>query len=125
MKYVIAIVLLATGLGYFSKEAWNKFSDKKAEKVQSEMEKSLFPFIVQAQPKEAIFARPMQVEETSNTLTVYCEYFGDKDIEVRENLRKQLSADVKKWSETQPKKYQYIFIKFTDEMINPFPPQQN
>ena len=125
MKYLIAIVIIAAGIGYLSKEAWMKASEKRAEKVQSWMESSLFPVIVESQPKEAIFARPMHVEETRDSLMVYCEYLGDRSLEARENLRTQLQATVKKWSDSQEKKYGYIFIKFTDEVISPMPNNNN
>lgn len=120
MKYIIG-VLVIIGLGYFSKEAWTLLSSKKAERVQTQMEKDLFPLIIQSQSKEIINARPMRVEETSNTLVVYCEYLGDKSIESREKVRNQIHQTITTWFETQPKKYSYVFIKFTDEVISPFP----
>lgn len=119
MKYVIAIVIIASAIGYLSKEAWHKASEKRAEKVQSLMETSMFPYVVEAQPKENILARPMWVEETQNTLKVYCEYFGDRSAEAREKVRNETVLIIKSWAEKQHKIYRFIYVIFTDEVINP------
>ncbi len=119
MKYFFASLILIAGVGYFSKEAWLTLAEKKAEKIQTEMEKSLFPIMLQAQPKEYIFARPMWVAETGSTLTVYCEYFGDRLPEEREKVRDEMVLVVKKWAETQNKKYQFYYVTFTDEVLSP------
>lgn len=126
MRFIIAFIILSASVGYFSQEVWEMFSSKKADAVQSKMVQELFPAILKAQPQDMIAARPMRVEETSNTLTVYCEYLGDKDLEARENLRKHLTDEVYKWAKaTQEKKYNYVFIKFTDEVISPIPEPNN
>lgn len=120
MKYLLGlIIVVCVGLAYFSREAWELLSDKKAAKVQSEMEKSLFPIMLAAQPQKNIVARPMWVAETGSTLTVYCEYFGDRLPEEREKARSEMVLVVKKWAETQPKKYQFYYVTFTDEVISP------
>ena len=118
MKYLFGLLLII-GVAFFSREAWNHLASKKAASVQSEMEKSLFPLMIAAQPKEAIFARPMWVAETANTLTVYTEYFGDRLVEEREKVRDEMVLVVKKWAETQPRKYQFYYVTFTDEIISP------
>lgn len=119
MKYFFASLVLIAGVGYFSKEAWLTLAEKKAEKIQSELEKSLFPIMLQAQPKENISARPMWVAETGSTLTVFCEYFGDRLPEEREKIRDEMVLVVKKWAETQNKKHQFYYVTFTDEVISP------
>lgn len=120
MKYILGLlVIVAVGIAFFSREAWLTLSEKKAAKIQSAMEASLFPLMLQAQPKEAIFARPMWVAETGNTLTVYCEYFGDRLPEAREKVRDEMVLVVKKWAETQNKNYQFYYVTFTDEVISP------
>ncbi|AZZ36464.1 hypothetical protein CIK05_06565 [Bdellovibrio sp. qaytius] len=118
MKYFLGLVVIV-GVAFLSREAWNSLSQKKAAQVQSEMEKSLFPVMIAAQPKEAIFARPMWVAETGSTLTVFTEYFGDRLPEEREKVRNEMVLVVKKWAETQPQKYQFYYVTFTDEIISP------
>lgn len=118
IKYFLGLAIII-GVAFLSREAWNSLSEKKAAKVQSEMEKSLFPLMIAAQPQETIFARPMWVAETGSTLTVYTEYFGDRLIEEREKVRNDMVLVVKKWAETQPKKYQFYYVTFTDEIMSP------
>jgi hypothetical protein len=122
MKYFVATLaalIVVVGIGYFSKEGWNTLSEKKAEKVQSQLEIELFPIMLKAQSKEFIFARPMYVLETSDTLRVYCEYMGDKLPEAREKVRTDMQAVIKQWLETQPTKYKFTYVLFTDEDISP------
>jgi len=120
MKYFLGLlVIVAVGIAFFSREAWLTLSEKKAAKVQSAVEKSLFPLMIAAQPKEAIFARPMWVAETGSALTVYTEYLGDRLPEEREKVRSEMVLVIKKWAETQPKKYQFYYVTFTDEIISP------
>ena len=118
VKYFLGLAVII-GIAFLSREAWNSLSAKQALKVQSLMEKSLFPLMIAAQPREAIFARPMWVAETGSTLTVYTEYFGDRLIEEREKVRNEMVLVVKKWAETQSKKYQFYYVTFTDEIISP------
>lgn len=118
MKLILGLLVII-GVAFFSREAWFALSEKKAAKVQMQLEQSLFPIMLQAQPKEFIFARPMYVIETATTLTVYCEYLGEKSIEAREQLRNEMVLIVKKWTENQPTKYQFIYVTFTDEVIAP------
>ena len=119
MKYFFAGLILIAAVGYFSKEAWLTLAEKKADKVQSEMELSLFPLMLQAQPKGFIHARPMYVIQTADTLTVYTEYLGEKSVDAREQLRQEMVFVVKKWAETQPTKYKFIYVTFTDEVMAP------
>ena len=122
MKYFVATLaalIVVVSIGYFSKEAWTNLSEKKAEKVQSKLEIELFPVMLKAQPQELIYARPMYAQETSNTLTVYCEYMGDKLPEAREKVRSDMVNVIKSWQEIQTTKYQFIYVTFTDEDINP------
>lgn len=117
-KYLLGLFVIV-GIAFFSKKAWELLSLKQAVKVQSEMEKSLFPYMIAAQPREAIYARPMWVAETGSTLTVYTEYFGDRLPEEREKVRNEMVLAVKKWAETQSKEYQFYYVTFTDEIISP------
>lgn len=118
INVIIGTIVIAS-VGYFSKEVWLMLAVNKAEKVQSQLEQTLFPLMLQAQPREAIFARPMYVIQTADTLTVYTEYLGEKSVDAREVLRVEMVSVVKKWAETQPTKYKFIYVTFTDEVMAP------
>lgn len=98
-------------------------SKKETTKELSQLEKDIFDVILKSQPKEMISARPMRLEDGGNAITLYCEYLGEKSQEARETVRKSLYTELKNWNQTQPRKFEYIYLKFTDEAVSP-PPQK-
>lgn len=118
MKYVLAIIGLIL-LGLFSQWGWNTLAHNRDEKVESAIEQSLFPTMTAAQPKENLFARPMWTDTSGDALTVYCDYYGDKSPDAREQVRNDMVLVVKKWAETYPRKFRFHFVIFTDEVIGP------
>ena len=118
MKYIFAIIGLAA-LGLFAQWSWNTLAHQRDEKAEVVIEQSLFPAISAAQTPEHYFARPMWVDQSGGALTVFCDYYGDKTAEAREQVRNEIALVVKKWAETQPKKFSFHFVKFTDEVMAP------
>ena len=118
MKYILAIIGLIT-LGLISQWGWNTLAHQRDEKVESAIEQSLFPVITKSQTPDHVFARPMWTDTSGDALTVYCDYYGDKSPEAREQVRNEMVLVVKKWAETHPRKFKFHFVTFTDEVIGP------
>lgn len=116
MKYVFAIIGLAL-LGLFAQWGWNTLAHQRDEKAEAAIEQSLFPTITAAQTPEHYFARPMWTDTSGDALTVYCDYYGDKSPEAREQVRNEMVLVVKKWAENYPRKFKFHFVTFTDEVI--------